>query len=119
MAETPVDGAPAGDAARRRALAKAALDSRRLPKTRPIRMWGGAGNGAACTVCMTPISRQALGYEVEFMDGEQGSAVHYLHMPCYTAWKAECASVNDETGPENGQANGHDHGGGLGAEDAR
>ena len=119
MADSPVDGAPPGDLAHRRALAKAALDSVRLPKCRPLRIWGGAGNGAACTVCMTPISPQALGYELEFMDDEQRSAIHHLHIPCYTAWEAECASVNDETGPKNGQANGHDRGSGPSPEDAR
>jgi hypothetical protein len=119
MAETPVDGAPPDDPVRRRALAKNALDSYRLPRHRPIRMWGGAGDGAACAVCMTPVSAQALGYEVEFADGDRGSVIHHLHMPCYTAWEAECASVNDKTGPTNGQANGHDRSGGSCPEDAR
>ena len=119
MTETPADGTPLDDHALRRALAKDAIRSRRLPNRRPSRMWGGTGDGTACTVCRMPISPKALGYEVEFGDEDRGSAIHHFHMPCYSAWEAECASVNDQTGSTNGRPNGHVNGGGFGPEDPR
>ena len=119
MTETPADGTPLDDHALRRALAKAAIRARRLPNRRPSRMWGGTGDGTACTVCQMPISPQALGYEVEFVDEDRGSAIYQLHMPCYSAWEAECASVNDGRDATNGQVNGHFRDDGFDSEDPR
>jgi hypothetical protein len=101
-----------GDQLLRRVLAKDAIESGRIPAHRTSRMWGGQGQGEFCAVCLMQISPPTLGYELEFADAADGAATHFLHLPCYRAWEAECTTSNEKTHSTNGQLNGQARGSG-------
>ena len=48
-------------------LAREVIESGRLPPRPADRLSDGPGDGATCTVCAQPLSPQALGYELVFM----------------------------------------------------
>ena len=104
---------PTSDEALRRMMARDALEDGRLPRRPADRTWGGAGAGENCAICGLQISPQDQGIELEFTGVGRKPATHILHVPCFTAWEAECrsgespgkASDQDEKTPGNGQLN--------------
>ena len=104
----------------REVLAKEAIESGRLPARPADRLSDAPGDGANCTVCAQPLSPQALGYELVFMQDKAAPAVHFLHVPCFVAWQSQFSDAvsaiqsgpHDEKARENGHVNGQDRGGG-------
>ena len=85
-----VSGAVIDDETLRQMLAQEAMDRGRLPDRAADRMWGGVGKGEACAVCSLTVSPQDLGYELEFTTPGRTPAIHFLHVPCFTAWVSAC-----------------------------
>jgi hypothetical protein len=79
------------DNAARRAKAREAILSGRLPRTRPDRRFGGFGIGATCAVCGDLIGREEMQTEIEFNRHgvPPGIDRYHLHPRCYIAWDAE------------------------------
>jgi hypothetical protein len=74
-----------------RQKAREALRTGRLPDRSPERMWGGPGSGADCAICGNSLTREELGFEIEFSgDGEGSRTVnHHVHIRCFAAWEFE------------------------------
>jgi hypothetical protein len=83
-----------------REKARSALKSGKLPYGRAERMWGGPGSGDNCAVCGDSVTREEMGFELEFAgDGERpGPVNHELHMRCFAAWEFERESVTAKSG---------------------
>jgi hypothetical protein len=73
-----------------RTLARDRIRDGRLPCTAPLRMWGGQGSEAPCSLCDNRIAKQEIEYEVESFIGE-GPQIHRFHFLCHAAWQLECA----------------------------
>jgi hypothetical protein len=87
-----------------RQKAREALQSGRLPHRPAERMWGGPGSGADCPVCGNPLTKEEMGFDIEFAgEGEGARAInHHFHIRCFAAWEFERRNINGA--PENGQA---------------
>jgi len=71
-----------------RDVANEAIESRKLPLYRPLRMWGGPATGEQCSICGTRIMGAALQFDLEFHGDQPGSTISYhAHVPCYGAWE--------------------------------
>lgn len=82
-----------------RTLARAAMETDRLPKHCPERMWGGPGGGASCALCGKTIGKEEMEFELQFSSNEDpGSGNHHFHVRCFAAWELERRS---------GDPNGH------------
>ena len=112
MTELPRDDIGSEDRKVRRVRARDAIRAGRLPCETPALIRGGRAQNTNCTVCLMPISPQALGFELEFGESEGSVATHVLHIPCFEAWEAECQTENDRTRAPNGAHNGHGNGSG-------
>jgi hypothetical protein len=54
------------------------------------RTWSGAGHGAPCALCITPITRDEMEFELECPQPKPPFATFYhLHPRCYAAWELE------------------------------
>ena len=93
----------------RQMMAKDAIESGRLPPRPPDRKAECTGVGANCTVCLMPLSPQALGYQLEFLEPGGRPATHFVHVPCFAAWETQ-SGPHDEKARGNGRVNGHDRG---------
>jgi hypothetical protein len=84
------------DESLRRAEARHAIDSGKLPRSEPDRTWGGPGGGASCSVCANPVTAQQMEYEVEFVrpDG-LGRVKYHLHLRCFAVWELERTKDGD------------------------
>lgn len=99
-------------------LAKDAVENGRLPRRPPDQVSDGPREGVSCTVCALPLSPQALGYELQFVQDGRRSAAHFLHVSCFAAWETLLTAVrspseatpHDENARGNGHANGRDRG---------
>ena len=85
-----------------RTLARAALQDGRLPNDRPLRIWGGSGDGTRCTLCERAIESAQTEFELQFSDEGVGAGNPRLHMWCFAAWEFErersrAESANPET----------------------
>jgi hypothetical protein len=71
-----------------------AATSNPLPNRRPDRMWGGPGVGFECTICRTPVKRDEVEFELEFVrDGvDPGLDKYHVHIRCFTAWERNLES---------------------------
>ena len=78
-----------------RAKARAVVQSGKLPARRPDRTWGGPGVGALCSVCVLPVEKDQLEFEVQFAhDGQNpGLDKYHLHIKCFAAWEFERGSA--------------------------
>nr|PZN77159.1 MAG: hypothetical protein DIU56_12370 [Pseudomonadota bacterium] len=69
--------------------AREAIQSGRLPRRPPVRMWGGPGVGHHCPICREPVTAEQIEYELEFprdeFDPDGGS--EHVHLRCYDAWE--------------------------------
>jgi hypothetical protein len=74
-----------------RQQARHAMSTGKLPRRRPDRMWGGPGNGATCAVCGQTVSREEMGFDLEFAPAtSRSSAVNLqFHVRCFAAWEFE------------------------------
>jgi hypothetical protein len=87
------------DDSRLRDKARGAMRAGTLPNRRPERIWGGpGGTGPDCAVCGEPVTREELGYEVDFppADGSISAVTHQFHVPCFAAWETELQGVPEE-----------------------
>ena len=57
-------------------------------------MWGGPGVGFECTICRTPVKRDEVEFELEFVrdGGDPGNDKYHVHIRCFTAWERNLAS---------------------------
>jgi hypothetical protein len=94
----------------RQMMAEDAIASGRLPPRPPDSKADSSGDGASCTVCLLPLSPQALGYQLEFVEPGRRPAVHFVHVPCLAAWETQISGPHDEKARGNGHLNGHDRG---------
>ena len=72
-----------------RALARAALQDGKLPNHRPLRIWGGSGEGIRCTLCERAIESAQTEFELQFGRDDLGPGNPRLHMWCFAAWEFE------------------------------
>jgi hypothetical protein len=77
-----------------RERAREAIRSGKLPAAKPLRMWGGPGIGAACSVCGETVHRGQMELEIEYAQNgaTPGAHSYHLHVRCYGAW--ECERLN-------------------------
>lgn len=89
-----------------RERARHAMSTGRLPSRRPDRMWGGPGNGATCAVCGQAVSREEMGFDLEFAHGPTPSPAVNLqfHVRCFAAWEFERDNSADADRAHNGHA---------------
>ena len=80
-----------------REKAREALRSKKLPIHPADRMWGGRGEGAACSICNSEVKPEELEFELEYL-GADGIATHHVHVHCFTAWERERESVLTQHG---------------------
>jgi hypothetical protein len=111
MTELPFDDDVGGiDRKVLHVLAKDAIQAGRLPTQRATIIRGGRAQGTTCTVCLMPVSPQAVGFTLEFEKWDAIAATHVLHIPCFEAWEAECEIEHARTRATNGAQNGHANG---------
>jgi hypothetical protein len=68
--------------------AREAIQSRRLPKLPPERMWGGPGHGGECTICGKPLRRDETEFELQFArTDDRGPDTCHVHIGCFAAWE--------------------------------
>jgi hypothetical protein len=78
-----------------REKARAVLRAGKLPARRPDRTWGDRGDGAPCTICELPVTRDQMEFEMRFeRDGEvPGLDEFHVHVRCFAAWEFERGKV--------------------------
>ena len=82
-----------------RTLARAEMETGRLPKHGPERIWGGPGGGAPCALCGKTIGNEEMEFELQFSSNEDprwGS--YHVHVPCFAAWELERRCNGDSNG---------------------
>ncbi len=74
-----------------RTKAREAIEARRLPQSRPERVWGGPGIGASCAICGERLGRNDTEFELQFAGGHTGGGLdtYHLHIGCFAAWELE------------------------------
>jgi hypothetical protein len=73
-----------------RRRAAEALIAARIPRDRPLGLWGGHGSGQACPVCGHPIEATEMELELEFAeDSAHAVREFHLHLSCFAAWEIE------------------------------
>ena len=74
-----------------RLKAREAIEAGKLPNRHPESMWGGPGHGARCTVCDKPVEGDQLGFDLEFVRGENasGPGSYHVHVRCFATWEFE------------------------------
>jgi hypothetical protein len=60
------------------------LDDGRLPHNSIPRIWGGPGNGEACSACEEPIPKSQLIMEGISLDGDRRPV--QFHVGCFYLW---------------------------------
>lgn len=78
-----------------REMARAAIQTGKLPVRRPDRTWAGKGGGADCAVCSELLAAGDIEMEIEFTDRQADTVGnHSFHMRCFAAWEFERESVS-------------------------
>lgn len=73
-----------------RRKAREAIQTGKLPNRGPVRMWGGPGVGAQCTICAKAIERSEVEFELQFAwDDAGGLGNYHVHLRCFAAWELE------------------------------
>jgi hypothetical protein len=75
----------------RRAMARIAVQSGKVPQWDPDRTSAGPGIGLLCTICGARIRPGEVEYELQFRyDGSTpGLDRFHLHLRCFAAWEME------------------------------
>lgn len=79
-----------------REKAREAIRRRKFPERRPDRTARGPGVGALCTVCDRRVTRDEIGYAMEFAYGAHGLERYEVHLNCFAAWEFESTKVDDK-----------------------
>jgi len=89
-----------------RRKAREAIQSGKLPATKPRRTWGGPGNGTQCSMCGEPVTQAQMELEIEYRraGATPGRVNYYLHVGCFAVWQCEIAHLANETIPSKGTA---------------
>ena len=83
-----------------RQKAREAIQAGKLPNRRPERMWGGPGNGADCAICGESLSRDEVGFDLQYdQDGEHPGVNHQVHVRCFAAWERERENLSADSTP--------------------
>lgn len=92
-------------------LAKQAIENGNLPPPPADRRSDAPRDGGNCAVCTQPLSPEALGYELQFMQDGRALAVHFMHVPCFVAWETQwkARSLNGQTEPHDDKKPGNGH----------
>jgi len=61
------------------------LRSGQLPRERPLRLWGGLGEGLPCHGCRERIARDDQEIELQFTESRFRSVT--FHTLCYALWE--------------------------------
>jgi hypothetical protein len=69
-----------------RARARKRIEQGLLPREKPLRMWGGRGTGAACTLCDHPIETTEPEMELEYEPPTALPCVRF-HLRCQSIWE--------------------------------
>jgi hypothetical protein len=79
-----------------------------LPEGRPVRTWGGPGNGATCALCRAPVKLDELELELEFTHQAPGHSPerYHVHVRCFTAWEQARRGAERNGEPLHGHLNG-------------
>jgi hypothetical protein len=79
-----------------REKARDAVRNGKLPARQPDRTWGGPGVGAPCTVCVLPVTKDQMEFEIQFEhDGiERVLDNFHVHIRCFAAWEFERQSAS-------------------------
>lgn len=87
-----------GDTALRQ-KAREAIQSGKLPKRPPQRMWGGPGSGACCIVCGESVMQDELGLELEYAREAAPPRVggYHAHVRCFAAWDSQRSDLEGIT----------------------
>lgn len=73
-----------------RRKARAAIRAGMVPREPQVSTWAGPGSGASCAICGNPVTREGLGFELEFRDTDGRLELRHVHIPCFAAWDLEC-----------------------------
>jgi hypothetical protein len=57
-----------------------------LPRTTPLRVSAGPGDGGECLACGEPIPSHDTGHELEWRDAEKPQSAS-MHSQCYQIWE--------------------------------
>ena len=86
--------------ARLRVLARERVRDGTLPRTRAARTWGGFGNGAACSLCKTPIVVSEPELELQFDNPAVSDAMVRFHHICHVMWELACQELAAQRWPD-------------------
>ena len=74
-----------------RERARETIRRRKLPSRRADRTVSGPGVDAVCSVCGLRVTRDQIGYVMEFAYGAHVPERYDVHLDCYAAWEFERA----------------------------
>jgi hypothetical protein len=80
-----------------RERARETIRRRKLPSRRADRTVSGPGVGAACSVCGRRVTRDQIGYVMEFAYDAHVPERYDVHFNCYVAWEFERAGDGSST----------------------
>ncbi|HTT01499.1 MAG TPA: hypothetical protein VMG11_05360 [Steroidobacteraceae bacterium] len=80
---------------RLRTRARERIQEGKLPRTKPVRTWGGLGTGLPCDLCELPIQSNEPEFELQLDVSAPGDAVRF-HRECHAIWE----SVRAESAPD-------------------
>jgi len=78
--------------------ARERLASGALPRVQSDSIWGGYGQGNACSLCGEPIRSTEVEFELPPLAQHSGGILRF-HIPCHEIWQAECAQHPCAAGP--------------------
>jgi hypothetical protein len=64
----------------------ALLATGKLPSGEPSEIWGGAGRGEHCCVCLKLVQREEIAFDLSFRTPESDVELH-MHSRCRIAWE--------------------------------
>ena len=80
-----------------RERAREAIRRRKLPSRRADRTVSGPGVGAVCSVCGRRVTRDQIGYVMEFAYDAHVPERYDVHFNCYAAWEFERVGTGPPT----------------------
>ena len=80
-----------------RERAREAIRRRKFPERRPDRTARAPGVGAVCAVCDRRVTRDEIGYVMEFAYGAHWPERYDVHLNCFVAWEFERTKVEGKS----------------------